>query len=159
MKKYALILSYLICFFSCENIQLIPITAEELNKQIVNYKGEKVVLVNVWALWCIPCVEEFPMIVDLNNEIKDLEVIFISADFEDQAENVVDFLSNYKIGPRSYLKDQKDEPFIQGLNKNWTGSLPFTIVYAKKSGSVIDSWEGKEPKSRFLNAVNLAIKS
>ena len=152
-------MSYLICFFSCENIQLIPITAEELNKQIVNYKGEKVVLVNVWALWCIPCVEEFPMIVDLNNEIKDLEVIFISADFEDQAENVVDFLSNYKIGPRSYLKDQKDEPFIQGLNKNWTGSLPFTIVYAKKSGSVIDSWEGKEPKSRFLNAVNLAIKS
>ena len=159
MKKYALILSHLIYFFSCENIQLIPITAEELNKQIANYRGEKVVLVNVWALWCLPCIEEFPMIVGLNKDIENLEVMFISADFKDQTKNVVDFLSNYEIGMRSYIKDQKDEPFIQGLNKNWTGSLPFTIVYAKKSGSVIDSWEGKEPKSRFLNAINLAIKS
>jgi len=127
--------------------------------KITSYKGEKAVLVNVWALWCSPCVEEFPMIVKLHNEINDLEVIFISADFEDQFQDVFSFLSNYDIGSESYIKSQKDEPFIQGTNENWTGSLPFTIVYAKKSGSVIDLWEGKQSESRFINAINIAIES
>ena len=127
--------------------------------KITNYKGEKAVLVNVWALWCSPCVEEFPMIVKLHNEINDLEVIFISADFEDQFQDVFSFLSNYDIGPESYIKSQKDEPFIQGTNENWTGSLPFTIVYAKESGSIIDLWEGKEPESRFISAIKIATNS
>ena len=136
-----------------------PITAENIQEQISTYKGEKAVLVNVWALWCAPCIEEFPMIVSLHNKIKDLEVIFISADFEDQFQDVVDFLNKHDVGSKSYIKDQKDEPFIQGIHHSWTGSLPFTIVYAKESGSIIDLWEGKEPESRFISAIKIATNS
>ncbi|MFL3006860.1 MAG: TlpA family protein disulfide reductase [Candidatus Neomarinimicrobiota bacterium] len=147
------------CSFNCERLELIPITAESINKHISSFKGEKAVLLNIWALWCIPCKEEFPMIVKLDNEIKDLEVVFISADFEDQIEGVIDFLSNYEVGNKSYIKDEKDEPFIIGINQNWTGSLPFTIIYSKKSGSVIDLWEGKKSESKFKSAINIAINS
>ena len=99
------------------------------------------------------------MIVKLDNEIKDLEVVFISADFKDQMENVIEFLSSFEVEYKSYIKDEKDEPFIIGINQNWTGSLPFTIIYSKNSGSVIDSWEGKKPESRFRSAINIAISS
>ena len=158
MKKYIFIF-YFLFLINCERLELIPVTAESINKHISGFKGQKAVLVNVWALWCIPCIEEFPMIVKLGNEIKDLEVVFISADFKDQMENVIEFLSSFKVGHKSYIKDEKDEPFIMGINQNWTGSLPFTIIYSKNSGSVIDSWEGKKSESRFRSAINIAISS
>ena len=147
------------CSLNCDRLELIPVTAESINKHIDSFKGEKAVLLNIWALWCIPCIEEFPMIVKLDNEIKDLEVVFISADFEDQVEDVIDFLSNHEVGNKSYIKDEKDEPFIIGINQNWTGSLPFTIIYSKKSGSVIDLWEGKKSELEFKSAIDIAINS
>ena len=157
MKKYIFIFYFVFFFINCERLELIPVTAESINKHISGFKGQKAVLINVWALWCIPCIEEFPMIVKLDNEISDLEVVFISADFKDEIENVIKFLSRFEVGYESYIKDEKDEQFIMGINQNWTGSLPFTIVYSKKSGSVIDSWEGKKPESRFRSAINNAI--
>ena len=132
MKKYIFIFYFLFFFINCERLELIPVTSESINKHISGFKGQKAVLVNVWALWCIPCIEEFPMIVKLDNEIKDLEVVFISADFKDQDENVIEFLSSFELGYKSYIKDEKDESFIMGINQNWTGSLPFTIIYSKK---------------------------
>lgn len=156
MKKCIFILFF---FINCEKLELIPITAESINKHISGFKGEKAVLLNIWALWCVPCIEEFPMIVKLGHEIKDLEVVFISADFEDQIENVIEFLNNFEVGNKSYIKDEKDEPFIMGINQNWTGSLPFTIIYSKTSGSVIDLWEGKKSESKFKSAINIAINS
>ena len=141
----------------CEKTKLIPITSESLNEKISIFRGKKAVLVNIWALWCIPCIEEFPMIVNLQNEIKDLEVIFVSADFEDQFQEVKHFLKEQNEGSVSYIKRQKDELFINGLNPNWSGSLPFTVIYGKESGLIIDYWEGKKSYSKFFEAINMAL--
>ena len=142
---------------SCEQTELLPVTAETLIEKISSYKGESAVLINIWALWCTPCVEEFPMIVNLQKKNNDLEVIFVSADFEDQFQDVVNFLNNHNVRPVSYIKSQKDELFIQGLNPDWSGTLPFTIVYSKKSGLIIDSWEGKKSAERFQRAISKAL--
>ena len=56
------------CSLFCERTELIPTTAENINRHIASFKGEKAVLVNIWALWCAPCIEEFPMIVDLQKK-------------------------------------------------------------------------------------------
>ena len=142
---------------SCDRTELIPTTAEELLQKVYNFKGKKAVLVNIWALWCKPCVEEFPMIVKLQKEKNDLEVIFVSADFQDQFQDVLFFLNEHNVGPVSYIKKQKDDPFIEGLHPSWSGSLPFTIVYGKNSGLIVDYWEGKEPKLRFSKAISRAL--
>lgn len=157
--KNIFFLTYLFFGIACSSIELLPSTAIELIDEVKKFKGEKVVLVNIWALWCIPCVEEFPMIVDLDKEIKDLEVIFVSADYEEQAESVKAFLKQNSVGPVSYIKKEKDEPFITGIHPKWSGSLPFTVVYAKESGNIVDSWEGSAPESRFRTAVKIAMNS
>ena len=126
-------------------------------EKISSFKGKKAVLINIWALWCEPCVEEFPMIVNLQNETKDLEVIFVSADFEEQLQDVLFFLNEHNVGPVSYIKKQKDDPFIEGLHPSWSGSLPFTVVYGKNSGLIVDYWEGKKPKLRFSEAISIAL--
>ena len=157
MKK----LLMLICVIaiSCEKVELLPTTSLDINQKIKSYKGNKVVLLNVWSLWCVPCVEEFPMIVDLAQEIEELEVIFISADFEDQSSEVRSFLDRNGVKEVSYIKQEKDEAFITGIHPNWTGSLPFTILYAKESGKIVDLWEGKETELRFRTAINIALRS
>ena len=151
----------LICVISisCEKVELLPTTSLDINQKIKSYKGNKVVLLNVWSLWCVPCVEEFPMIVDLAQEIEELEVIFISADFEDQFNEVRSFLDRNDVKEVSYIKQEKDEAFITGIHPNWTGSLPFTILYAKESGKIVDLWEGKESELRFRTAINIALRS
>ena len=136
-----------------------PTTSEQIMLKIKSLSSKKAVLLNIWALWCVPCVEEFPMIVNLGEEHEDLEVIFISADFDEQKTDVQNFLKKQGLDSFSYIKSEKDDPFISGIHPDWTGSLPFTVVYAKNSGIVVDSWEGKDTESRFRSAVKTAINS
>ncbi len=48
-------------------------------KALVENKGEKLVLINVWATWCGPCIIEFPEFVDMQRMYgnRDFEVISV----------------------------------------------------------------------------------
>ena len=154
-----IVICFLLIFIinGCERKELLPVTAQNLVEKIYSYQGEKAVLVNVWALWCKPCVEEFPMIMKLQKEKSDLEVIFVSTDFQEQFQDVLFFLNKHNVGPVSYIKKQKDEPFIEGLHPNWSGTLPFTLLYGKNSGLIVDYWEGIESQLRFSKAISRAL--
>ncbi|UCD77912.1 MAG: TlpA family protein disulfide reductase [Desulfobacterales bacterium] len=59
-------------------------TLPGLNGRLVSlsdYRG-KVVVVNVWATWCLPCVEEMPSLEKLYREFKDenFEILAVSID-------------------------------------------------------------------------------
>ena len=157
MKKCIFIQFLMFCSLFCERIELIPTTAENINRHIASFKGEKAVLLNIWALWCAPCIEEFPMIVNLQKKTNNLEVIFVSVDFEDQFQDVINFLKNHNVGTVSYIKSQKDEIFINGIHDDWSGSLPFTLIYAKKSGKIVDYWEVIKKERKFKKAINSAL--
>ena len=87
-----IVLSAFILTQSCSQVELIPSTSEQIMSKIKSFSSQKAVLLNIWALWCVPCVEEFPMIVDLDDEYDELEIIFVSADFHEQKSEVQKFL-------------------------------------------------------------------
>ena len=62
-----------------------------------DYKG-KVVLLNIWATWCPPCVEEMPSMEKLHIELKDegFEILSVSID-ELGAEAVLPFMKKHKL--------------------------------------------------------------
>ncbi len=133
-------------------------TATELVNHIESFKGEKPVLVNFWATWCIPCIEEFPYIMELKEKYDDeFELIFVSGDFEDDKEDARNFLKEQNVQFTTYYKTGKDDEFIRTVSDTWSGALPYTMIISK-DGTVLTSWEGKAEfehfESELLKVIN-----
>ena len=86
-------------------------------------------------------------------------MIFVSADWLEQERDVINYLKKINFKGEAYIKDQPDEEFINSLNQDWTGALPFTIVLGKLSGSIVDFWENSNHEQSFIEAVERAINS
>jgi thiol-disulfide isomerase/thioredoxin len=160
MKK---ILPFLLIFIlGCEKeaLSLKTVDAFDINNQINKHKGSEAVLINFWATYCAPCIEEFPMIVDLSNKYneKGMKIYFISADWLDRKKEVFDFLKEKGVKGLSFIKEEgNDNNFINEISIDWSGALPFTIVY-DKNGNISDFWEMKKNKNRFESAIIKALK-
>jgi peroxiredoxin len=78
------------------NFSLPDLEGKKVN--LTDFKG-KVVLLNIWATWCAPCVEEMPSMEKLYQELKgeDFELLAISVD-EAGAEAVKPFMEKHKLG-------------------------------------------------------------
>jgi thiol-disulfide isomerase/thioredoxin len=137
-------------------------SAAEIKERINAHQGQQAVLVNFWATWCQPCVEEFPMITDLATqyEPEGLKVYYVSVDFIDNLEGVKTFLTKMGVHEASFIKpDGNDNEFIDDIHNDWTGAIPFTIVFSKTSGKVESFWEGVAEREQFEQAVIAALNS
>ena len=55
------------------SVELVDVTVEEWREQLATLGGE-IVVVDLWATWCIPCIERFPHMVELYHRYRDGEV-------------------------------------------------------------------------------------
>ena len=103
------------------------------------------ILINFWATYCVPCIEEFPMIVDLSKKYseKGMQIYFVSADWLDRKKEVRDFLLEKDVKGLSFIKEEgNDNNFINEISREWSGALPFTIVYDKNGNlSFLNKYE------------------
>jgi thiol-disulfide isomerase/thioredoxin len=51
---------------------------------LANYRGQ-VVLLNFWATWCAPCIEEMPSLLALHHDLPSVAVIAVSIDEDPKA--------------------------------------------------------------------------
>ena len=112
-------------------------------KELLKPEG-KPRLVNFWATWCGPCREEFPDLVKIDEEYRGkIDFTTISLDFAEDIDAVPAFLTEMKAGMPTYLLVSADEnEFISSISKDWSGALPFTILYNDK-GEIAYVRQGK----------------
>ena len=109
-----------------------PLTEEGAAKLIQERNG-KILLLNVWATWCVPCKEEFPDLVKLADfyQGRDLEIVGLSVDYADEVESkILPFLRKYHANFKVYVKHfGSDEAFINSLGQEWNGGVPATFIF------------------------------
>lgn len=132
----------------------------KLDSLIENRNG-KILFINVWATWCVPCREEFPDLVKLHASLKnsDVEITAISVDFPDEIEDkIIPFLKKQGVKFKSYVGGFKnDEELINRLNKGWRGDVPATFIFDKK-GKLKRTLNGKKTYENFISAITEVIK-
>ena len=60
------------------------------------YRG-KVVLLDFWATWCVPCREEIPHFVEMQNKYRDQGLQIIGVSMDDGPEPVRDFYQHFQM--------------------------------------------------------------
>jgi thiol-disulfide isomerase/thioredoxin len=135
------------------------VTAEQLQAKIAESEAA-VKVVNFWATWCAPCIEEMPYFMQLGKDLADQGVVvfFVSMDFEDEAALVESFLEKQEWEVASMLRTGKDNHFISTLHEDWSGVVPATMLYGQ-DGSPLDFWQGKpvgydDLKARVLQSLH-----
>lgn len=145
---------------SGEDIRVEEINKSGLTKLLKERKG-RVLFLNMWATWCVPCREEFPSIVKLAEEYKNKPVDFsgISIDFPEETESkIIPFLKSQKVNFTSFVNGfQHDEDLINMLDAKWSGALPATFIFDKK-GKKLVFLEGKKSYEEFKKQLDAALK-
>jgi thiol-disulfide isomerase/thioredoxin len=127
---------------------------------VAKQKGQ-VVVVNFWATWCVPCREEYPDLTRLEKAYrgKGLSVLGVSIDSARDLAAVDKFLAKMKPDFPNYRKASggDDQVFIESVDKDWGGELPFTVLYAR-DGKKAKVLSGKQTYRDFETAVKALLR-
>jgi peroxiredoxin len=102
-------------------------------------------MINLWATWCVPCVEEFPDLVAISQKfgLRDFEFMSISRDNPKDLEKVKNFLAKQGAAPESKLAKAlaaegrtsphvlftgTDDELAKLIDPEWPGPLPYTVL-------------------------------
>lgn len=172
MIKYVLSLMFLNILFSCNQTKAIKEeNITETKKQIApvltdytqlfskfSSESEKIYVVNYWATWCKPCIEELPHFMEVNKAFSknvNFEMILVSLDKADAREtDVLPFIEKNNITTDVFiLSDNKRmTQWIPLVNERWSGAIPATAIY--KNGKQVAFKEGQLSKNELTELIN-----
>ena len=101
----------------------------QLDAKIRNEDRGQVKVINFWATWCKPCIEELPYFERLHKDFadKNVKVLLVSLDME--AKRAVMYKQKKHIQSEVvYLDDVDQNAWINKVSSDWTGSIPATLI-------------------------------
>jgi thiol-disulfide isomerase/thioredoxin len=114
------------------------IDEKEVSSIIANH-GSELLVVNFWATWCGPCVEELPYFVQLSKDYdeKAVRIVGFSVDLKKDVETkVVPFLVEREIPYANVVLFVDQEEIINSMSKEWGGEVPATFFFNAKGENV-----------------------
>jgi thiol-disulfide isomerase/thioredoxin len=134
-KNYFLIAGLLILSLSQVRAQEIVHWGEI--EKLRSQKNDTTYVLNFWATWCIPCVEELPEFQAIQKEFENqkVKIILISLDSKKRIESQLKpFLEKRKMTATVLLLDEPDyNQWIDKIDQSWEGNIPATWIWNNKS--------------------------
>lgn len=114
-----------------------------------------VVLLNLWATWCGPCIKEMPALSQISEEMKDKNFTLLGLNVFQQpgSKKVEDFL---KTNPVSYVILDGNQEIVDAFseaNGSNIEAVPTTFII-DKNGKIAETIIGGRDKSSFVSAIN-----
>ena len=126
----------------------LPVTVNEISskgiKELIENKGQKLRLINVWATWCGPCTMEFPDFVTIDRMYRgrDFEFISISTDKPERREKVLSFLKEQQASNKNFIFSESSiYQLIEAVDPDWKGALPYTLL-VEPGGKIVYRQQG-----------------
>ncbi|MBK8502511.1 MAG: TlpA family protein disulfide reductase [Saprospiraceae bacterium] len=98
--------------------------------------NDTIYVINFWATWCKPCLEELPFIEQIHNDqfTDPVKVVLVSLDFKNQIDSkLIPFLKQRALKSDVVVLDDPDaNSWIDKVDQRWSGAIPATIIYKKE---------------------------
>ena len=107
---------------------LMDVTGQQRN--VSEWKG-KVLVINLWASWCPPCLQEIPYFIKLQEQYGDQGLQFVGIALEG-VDEVLDFANEQGIN-YPLLVGEQDVIKLASKFGNSNGGLPYTVVIDRES--------------------------
>ena len=114
----------------------------------------KILVVNFWASWCPPCVEEMPTLDKLQAEFKNQNVLFVGIGI-DSPSNIREFLEKTPVSYPIVIGGLEGSNLSKQMG-NSQGALPYTIII-NAQGKSTSSKLGKISEEELRKAIKSAL--
>ena len=129
------------------NVNLdLSIVFENLDPNIA-LTSEEYIVINLWATWCTPCIEEVGYLQKLN-ELDEFVVVGLLVD--DSETNAIEFIKEYNLTYKNILSEEKVESFITQF---FWSELPTTLLL-NKDFVVVNTFNGPITDQMIIDYVN-----
>jgi thiol-disulfide isomerase/thioredoxin len=115
---------------------------------------EKVLVINFWASWCPPCVEEMPTLDKLQVEFKSQNVLFVGIGI-DSPSNIREFLEKTPVSYPIVIGGLEGSNISKQMG-NAQGALPYTVII-NSQGKATSSKLGKISEEELRSAIKTAL--
>ena len=99
-----------------------------------DFRG-KIVMLNFWASWCVPCREEMPAMEKLYQEFKDKNFVILAVAVKDRKQDAVDFVKELKLTYPVAL-----DPDAKVGQEYGAWGLPATYIIGPKGEGLARGW-------------------
>jgi len=129
MKNLSIICGLLLLSVSAsaQSIRKIKITDLEQTVQ----ESTTPLIVNFWATFCIPCIEEIPYFQQqvAAHKKDSVQLLLVSLDLPDEyPDGISRFMKKRKItAPVGWLNETNADYFCPKVDSNWSGAIPATL--------------------------------
>lgn len=108
---------------------------------VVKYYSQKtdsIYVINFWATWCRPCVEELPYLQSITKKYADkkIKLMLVSLDLASfYPSKIQSFAKKQNItADMVWLNETDADYFCNMIDKKWSGSLPATLIVNASTG-------------------------
>ncbi len=136
MKLFIAVIFSFFIHTACNSQTISKIKITDLNKLIK--ESDSVMIINFWATFCKPCVEEIPDLIKLSKKYKKEKVTLylVSLDLENYyPEKIKKFVAQKKYSANiAWLNESNADYFCPLIDTTWSGAIPATLFINNKTG-------------------------
>lgn len=127
------------------------------------YTNDSLVVLNFWATWCSPCLEEMPNLNKIKSNFKDKPVKFISLSIDKDSVKLNDFLKTDKLQFKDITLENLE--YIRAISNlledrklekhNLINSIPKTYVF--KNETILYKVSGQIDKEKLTEQIKINL--
>ncbi len=129
-------------------VALEMVSADQLKTLRRNPSPDRLLLVNFWATWCAPCMQEFPALQTMVRmyAARPVDIVTVSLNTPDEKKFVLEFLQKqHAINRNLQFSGDDSADAIAAFGPDWKGGLPYTILIAPQGEVLFKSQGGMDP--------------